>query len=270
MKHFALIRIFTLILLLTNAALADLSVSTLNCYFLFDPARPEKTQLADKGPTTEQYPKKIENLSSLIQGLEVIGLQEIGSDKEARDLANKAGKYRVYFVQGKDTFTGQDVATLVKDDSRINVISAQRNAALGSLSKHIVVLLTEGGTRYAILNVHLIRPIGQNKAKHELQLKAIESWIAATKSSDSQTVIIVLGDFNETRKAMLPLQETGELTAYAPTHLASENYDHIFTSGRLKAVEIIRPPYAKRPSDDAKMIWTDHFLVKANIGRLSK
>jgi uncharacterized protein YfaT (DUF1175 family) len=256
--------------LFVSVAFADLKVGTLNCYFLFDPSKPEKTQLSDKGPTKEQYPKKIQNLASLITGLDVIGLQEIASDNEAKDLAKKAGTYRAWFVQGKDTFTGQDVAMLVKEDSRIKVISAQRNSALEGLSKHLVVLLTEGSTRYAILNVHLIRPIGQNKEKHAAQLKAIEAWIAATKANDANTVIVVVGDFNDSRKGMLPLSESGALTGYAPTHLANETYDWIFTSGKLSAVEIVRPPYPKRPNDDLKMVWMDHYLVKATCSGTSR
>jgi endonuclease/exonuclease/phosphatase family metal-dependent hydrolase len=264
--RFRTFALFAPLWLFVSVAFADLKVGTLNCYFLFDPAKPEKTRLADKGPTTEQYPKKIGNLTSLITGLDVIGLQEIASGHEAKELAKKAGGYRAWFVQGKDTFTGQDVATLVKEDSQIKVISAQRNSTLEGLSKHLVVLLTEGSTRYAILNVHLIRPIGQNKEKHAAQLKAIEAWVAATKANDANTVIVVLGDFNDSRKGMLPLlSESGSFTGYAPTHLANEAYDWIFTSGKLSAVEIVRPPYPKRPNDDLKMIWTDHYLLKATV-----
>lgn len=260
-----IIRLIPVLWFFVSVAFADLKVGTLNCYFLFDPAKPEKTQLADKGPTQEQYPQKIENLASLIKGLDVIGLQEIASDHEAKDLASKAGAYRVCFVQGKDTYTGQDVAVLVKEDKRIHVISAQRNGKLEGLSKHLVVLLTEGDTRYAILNVHLIRPIGKSADKHEAQLAAIRDWIAATKANDASTVLIVLGDFNEPRKGMLPLSESGQFTGYAPTHLANQEYDHIFTSGTMNAIEIVRPPYPKRSNDHLKMIWTDHFLLKATV-----
>lgn len=261
-----ILSVFAAFWLLVSSALADLKIGTLNCYFLFDPGRPEKTQLKDKGPTAEQYIKKTENLASLMKDLDVVALQEIGGEGEARDEARLAGDYKVCFVQGKDTFTGQDVAVLVKPDARIKVLSVQRNQALESLSKHVVVILTEGGKRYAILNVHLIRPIGTSAEKHARQLAAISEWIADVRNRDPQTVIVVMGDFNNTKPALPLAGNSDEKTGHAPTHLVNQAFDHIFTSGKLSEVEIVRPPYPKRPNDDLKMLWTDHYLLKASVG----
>jgi len=64
---------------------------------------------------------------------------------------------------------------------------------------------------------------------------------------------------------MLPLNESGTMTRYAPTHISSVAYDHIFTTAKLTSVEIVRPPYPQKPNDWLKMVWTDHFLVRATV-----
>jgi endonuclease/exonuclease/phosphatase family metal-dependent hydrolase len=243
---------------------AALRVGSLNCYFLVDPARPGEGRLAERTPTPEVYAAKLGNLAGLVAGIDVVALQEVGSEIEARALAERAG-LRVRFVQGKDTYTGQDVATLVAERPGLVVRGATRVRELENLSKHLLVLVEEGGVRYAVLNVHLLRPIGRNEEKHRAQLAAIADWAAATKAREPATVVVVLGDFNNPARAILPLLDSGEATAFAPTHLDHKAFDRVFTSGRLSEVEVVRPPYPKRPNDLLKALWTDHFLVKALV-----
>jgi len=258
------LRIFALMLALASSLSAALKIGTLNCFFLVDPARPAEGQLSGKAPPPEIYETKIENLAGLITGLDVVGIQEVGSEREASALASKAG-YQVRFVQGKDTFTGQDVATLVAPRPGLVVLGTTRLRELENLSKHLLVTVVESGTRYAILNVHLIRPIGRNAEKHSQQLAAISAWVAAVKAREPATVIVVLGDFNDPSPNLLPLADSAVATHFTPTHLDKKPFDRIFTTGVIEQAIVIRPPYPKRPNDTLKAEWSDHYLLKALV-----
>jgi endonuclease/exonuclease/phosphatase family metal-dependent hydrolase len=250
--------------LLVSTLEAALRVGTLNCYFLVDPARPPEGRLADKAPPPEVYTVKLDNLSGMLGALDVVALQEVGSGIEATALAQRA-RMGSRFVQGKDTFTGQDVATLVAERPGLTVRGATRVRELENLSKHLLVTMEEGGTRYAILNVHLLRPFGQNEERHQGQLRAIADWAMQMKISQPGTVVVVLGDFNNPGRGILSLRDSAEANDFAPTHLDQKALDRIFTSGTLGDVEVLRPPYPKRPNDLLKSLWSDHFLVKALV-----
>lgn len=250
-----------------SSAWADLSVGTLNCYLLFAPGSSPGGRLTDKELSPDAYATKVSNLASLVKGLDFIGLEELGSDVDVKNMAKAAGAYQAFFVQGKDTYTGEDVGALISRRQGISVKKASRVPALENLSKHLLVTLDADGKRYAVLTVHLLRPIGKNEAKHEAQLTSIRSWAASVKNNSPDTIIVVLGDFNDDGKAMLPMEDSAAVSGYAATHLIGKAYDHIFTSGKLSAVEIVRPPLPKRPNNTLKSLWTDHYLVKAVIDK---
>jgi endonuclease/exonuclease/phosphatase family metal-dependent hydrolase len=166
---------------------------------------------------------------------------------------------------GLRTFTGQDVATLVSPRRGLLVRSASRVDELEPLSKHLLVMLEESGTRYAVLNVHLIRPIGRNARKHGQQLAAIGAWVEALQAREPATVIIVLGDFNDPAPNLMPLADSAVATGFRPTHLDKKSFDRIFTTGVLEQTVVIRPPYPTRPNEGLKAAWTDHYLLKASV-----
>lgn len=261
MTRFALTTFFAL-WIFVSAALADLKVGTLNCYLLFAPGSDPGGQLKDVALAPDAYTEKVTHLASLVKGLDFVGLEELGGEVDAKNMANAAGTYQPLFVQGKDTYTGEDVGALVLKRSGIIVKKTSRVPALENLSKHLLVTLDADGKRYAVLVVHLLRPIGKNEGKHLAQLDSIRDWAESLKKSAPDTTIVVLGDFNNDGKKLLPLEDSAAVTNYAPTHLTGKAYDHIFTSGKLNAVEIVRPPLPKRPNDTLKALWTDHFLVK--------
>ena len=134
----ACIRFVVIMLVLASSASAALKIGTLNCFLLVDPARPPEGRLRDKIPLPEIYEAKVDNLAGFIAGLDVVGIQEVGSEREAGALASKAG-YKMRFVQGKDTFTGEDVATLISPRPGLVIQSASRVRELENLSKHLLV-----------------------------------------------------------------------------------------------------------------------------------
>lgn len=259
-------RYLTLFLLFVSSLWADLSVATLNTYFLFSPENTERTTLKREALTPDQYHQKVRNLATLLVSAkpDVVALQEIGSELEGEDMAQaltslwpEGGKWEVCFSQGKDTYTGQDVVTLVRS-SAVQVRRYGRSRDLDNLSKHLVAYVSKDNKTYAVLNVHLVRPIGEQAAKNAEQIRAISQWGAAQSGG-----IVVLGDFNNDTRNLLPYREAADLTNWQATHLAGRVFDRIYSLPAPKQAQVIRPPYARKPSDAQKTLWTDHYLVVA-------
>lgn len=249
---------------LTASMVWSIEVATLNCYLLFSPVNEEKTGMPRAAVSQEVYASKIANLASLVGRArpDVLALQEIGSRVEAEDLSKaiqaawpEGGSWGVSFVQGKDTYTGQDVALLSR--SSVKVGKAQRSPKLENLSKHLVVSVTMEDKSYTVVVVHLLRPIGNNKARHVGQITALEDFAGSTKSSP----LIILGDFNSPDVFFPYLNKTPP----QPTHVSGKQLDHIYSSTVLKRTELFKPPYGKRPNDQQRSTWTDHFLLFADI-----
>lgn len=267
MRFVTLARSLIFALVLCSAAFGAIRIATLNCYFLVDPARAPEGQLTSKTPTAENYARKLENLTGLIGGFDVVALQEVGSRHEAEQLA-VAAAYAVTFAQGTDTFTGQDVAALVRLRPGLAIIGASRSDALSSLSKHLVVSLNDDGSHYTLLVVHLIRPIGRNAEKHARQLQEIAAWVEAQRNTSPGSTVVVLGDFNNSQPEILALADSGRMTDFAPTHLRGKAIDRIFTTGRLADVAITAPPIPRRANETLLATWTDHFLISATVSPL--
>ncbi len=256
-----------LVLLFTQSLSAKIDVATLNCYLYFSPANAESTRMDREPISPENYARKTENLASLIVKAEVefVGLQEIGSKIEADDLAAAlttatGSKWRAYFTQGKDTYTGEDIAVLLKERAGIRVVSYGRVPELEKdLSKHLVVSVDADGRRYKIAVVHLIRPIGpEGMSKHARQLDALRQWISVGSSD-----VMVLGDFNDVGKDLLELKSANDSLGWPATHIGNKALDHLYGSRDFSNPRLIRPPYATRPNDLQRSLWTDHYLLAA-------
>ena len=123
-----------------------------------------------------QYNEKLGNLSSLIRGYDVVGVQETGGRAEVDALASKAGMQGLW-ANGNDTATGEEVGLLYKLPGW-TVTSAARTPELERiLSKHLLVEMKNGDHRALFLVIHLIRPIGNQFAKYRQQLEAIKTWM---------------------------------------------------------------------------------------------
>ena len=108
------VALFLLILAATVSVAAEIKVATLNCFLLFDPRIDHRGKLDDEQRMSlAQYNEKLGNLSSLIRGYDVVGIQETGGRAEVDALAAKAGMQGLW-VKGDDTATGQEVGLLYK------------------------------------------------------------------------------------------------------------------------------------------------------------
>ena len=258
----------SLLLLLTVTAIAaELKVGSLNCYLLFDPAIDHRGKVDDANRMTpEQYRTKVANLATLTKGYELVSLQEIGGREEVTALAKAAGMSWAW-TQGKDTATGQDVAVL-HNLPGWTVTSKGRVAELDRVvSKHLLVLATHEKARIYFLAVHLLRPIGAQQQKQEGQRKAIGAWAQGLLARESGATVVILGDTNNTsRESLYGLgNDAGDLNGYSPTHLTNKCYDRLVVAGNGKwaGIEVLRPPYGRKPNDTNKRVWTDHYFVGA-------
>ena len=101
---------------------ADISIATLNCYWLFSGEEGKGT--IDKPHTTLEYSTKAWHLVGLLpkEAPLFVGFQEIGGGDDLAALAHSASArygrtYQTLFARGKDTSTGQNVGAILDTSS---------------------------------------------------------------------------------------------------------------------------------------------------------
>lgn len=266
-------------------------VTTMNCYFFFGGG--ETTKDFNQPRFAPDYWRKATNLVALLPADAplFVGLQEIGRGREALHLAHLAAakykkRYAPLFAQGKDTYTAEDVGGLFCFDLGWGIaIQAHRDVALDQwLSKHLVVRLTNAVSALDVCVVHLRRAIGGSGIqKQEEQTGALKIWARRHLKENPLANLIILGDFNETRKpgdaaaalATLtrpagPLTDTFSLSPTKPrTHANGKAYDRILISSALEqggaglkfdSLSVQEHKFGK--GKDVKF-YTDHFPVTA-------
>ena len=263
-------RQLALFLLLTVAALAaDLKVGTLNCYLFFDPAIDHRGKVDDANRmTAQQYQTKIANLATLTKGYQIVALHETGGRDEIAALAKAAGMSWAW-SKGNDTATGQEVGIL-HNLPGWKVTSKGRVGELDRVvSKHHLVQATKDKAKVYVLAVHLLRPIGAQAEKQARQREAIGVWATGLLAREPGATVVIVGDTNNTdRQPLYGIgREAGELNGFAATHLTNKCYDRLVVAGAGKwtNVEILKPPYGKKPNDTNKRVWTDHYFVGATL-----
>lgn len=264
------LRHVALFLVLAVAALAtDLKIGSLNTYLFFDPSVDHAGKVEDVNRmTAQQYQSKIANLATFTKGYHVVALQETGGRAEVTALSAAAGMSWAW-TKGKDTATGEEVALLYHLPGW-KVASKGRVAELDRVvSKHLLVLATREKDRVYFLVVHLLRPIGTQAEKQAKQREAIGAWVTGLLQRETGATVVVLGDTNTSEKQSLygVGREAGELNNFAATHITGKCYDRLVVAGvgKWTGVEILKPPYGKKPNDANKRVWTDHFFVGATL-----
>lgn len=128
-------------------------------------------------------------------------------------------------------------------------------------------MATQEKHRVYLLAVHLLRPIGAQAEKQAKQREAIGTWATALLSREPGANVLIVGDTNFSERLSIYGigQEAGELNGFAPTHTTNKCYDRLVVAGAggWKSIEILKPPYGKKPNDANKRVWTDHFFVGA-------
>jgi endonuclease/exonuclease/phosphatase family metal-dependent hydrolase len=185
-----------------------LRLATLNTEFMFDGQGNEGgASFPHQGDTAKAQAHRNE-IADVLQeiGADVVMLQEVENRGVVEALARSRPLggmgYKAYFVQGEDTFTGQDVALL----SRVPVDTVGRTdvrARVGTtrddygVSKNMFARLRLGGVPTTLIGVHfLARPDDtERKPRREAQAEVIARL--AAREYDRGRAVAVMGDFND-------------------------------------------------------------------------
>jgi exonuclease III len=189
---------------------ASLSVMTINTYFMWDGVAPEEGSSEIEIPWRGTQREAEEHMAAIAQVIaranpDIVNLVEIENDAALTTLNDRflAGRgYRPYFVQGGDTFTGQDVALLTRiDPDGDQILFDDREGQSGdvrkSVSKNYNAVITVGDTKILLVGLHFLaqpnRP--DRRLQREAQADAIRSIVLDRRCPDCE--VIVLGDFND-------------------------------------------------------------------------
>jgi len=277
--------------MITSARGAEISIGTLNCYWFFD--QEDVNKKADKPHGKQEYELKAGHLIGLLpqEPPLFLGLQEIGCNEELQAMARSAQArykhpYQALFVKGKDSATGQNVGAILDTGRGWGVYGRPSRVSdlERSLSKHLVVRLTNATTTLDVCVVHLRRPMDNGGAEKQIdQNRALMRWAMGHLAKNPKANLIILGDFNEAKKVGDPKQALAVIFKSQPpmfdalttlnrkirTHTDGKAYDRIIVSEavkrglagmKLETVQIQSHTHGNGPN---RRLYTDHFPVVA-------
>lgn len=181
-------------------------IASLNTEFMFDGSGDEgQATFPHKGDSllSRQHRSRIANVVEMIDA-DLVLLSEVENEKAVQMMLDENGieGYTVHFVEGFDSFTGQDVALI----SRIPVDTVGRSNEslpirpsdqLQHVSKNMFARVTIGSMKLSLIGVHfLARPTDPaRRQKRELQAEIIRQQVV--RELDLGRSVVVLGDFND-------------------------------------------------------------------------
>jgi endonuclease/exonuclease/phosphatase family metal-dependent hydrolase len=183
-------------------------LATLNAEFLFDGVDGDGRASFDWKDDARLAFEHMECVADVIAGLDadVVMLQEVENESVAQRLAAELLPqmgYRVYFEQGKDTFTGQDIALLARvpvseigrTDARAPVAGTESDTY--GVSKNLWARAQVDGVETTLIGLHLLsRPDdADRKPSREAQAEVIRQLVEEETSAGR--AVVVLGDFND-------------------------------------------------------------------------
>lgn len=183
-----------------------LTVMTFNAEFLFDGVLPDGQANFDwKGSPSEAKDHMevvaaeiLENHPDIVNVCEVENLGVL----ETMNTMFLAGQgYKAYLIDGKDSFTGQDVGILTRIDPDEPLSRDERVGQSGTtksgVSKHYIAHFTIEGEKVAMIGLHLLALPLSNSRKLQRQAQADAVRGMATDAASSGFQVIVLGDLND-------------------------------------------------------------------------
>ena len=214
MSVFTTFVMFCLMLCSLGPAGADVEIDIflLNTEFFFDSKEPHGEVIGKSVPipTAEQYEVKAKTIAELIEThkANIVGLVEV----ENRAVLEKVKSYladpddwHIAFDEGRDTYTGQDVAILTKfrivpgsvtnfpDEREVYFVDGQERDV--NPSKILGVELKVDNQPYYILITHLISRRSSNDPKRLAQATIVRRH--AVKAMMAEKNVIVMGDMND-------------------------------------------------------------------------
>lgn len=185
-----------------------LTVMTLNAEFLWDGIEPEEGRVDFPWKHSEtEAAEHMEEISEIIRqnSPDILHLVEVENQNALNRLNDnylQGMGYRVYFVQGRDTYTGQDVALLTRIDPELNQIYRDDNRGQSGnitkgVSKNLYAKFTVGNTKIAVIGLHFLAQPNREDRRREREAQADVIRQRAITLHNEGYLVIVLGDFND-------------------------------------------------------------------------
>lgn len=187
-----------------------LKIMTYNGEFLWDGVAPEEGNPQVTFPWKDDQAEAEDHMREIADSIirhnpDIVNMVEV-ENLEALTRFNDAflaGRgYRPYLVNGRDTFTGQDVALLTRVDPDNNAIERDdRQGESGdvrkAVSKNYFAKFTVGQRRIAIIGLHFVAfPVNEGR-RLERQAQADAMRKLAVELNGQGFSVIVMGDFND-------------------------------------------------------------------------
>lgn len=210
--HLLILLMLTILASFTHAQ-TPLRVMTLNAEWLWTPhdGKADGDQVKRRDPSAQDYARELDFYAGLIrqQQVSLVALSEIEHSGVAEDLAQKLGApWQSYFIQGRDTATGQDVAILSQIPvipGSVTTLDFPEGRLPGDkkgkrLSKFLALQLDLDGQKVGILTAHLLSRRNDNAKKSLDRKRQAQAMIDAVRKMRQHTSrIILLGDMNATQ-----------------------------------------------------------------------
>ncbi|ARA93504.1 endonuclease [Rhodothermaceae bacterium RA] len=184
-----------------------LRIATLNTAFLFDGYGDEGQASFPHQGNPDLARRHRDRIAALLRMIDadLVMLQEVEHERVLEHLLAESLSdlgYHIYFVEGNDTFTGQDVALLSRlpvdqigrTDRRARVEGSRQTYGV---SKNLYARLYLGDLPVTLIGVHLLaRPLDpERRARREAQAEVIRTLVV--QEQQAGRAVIVLGDFND-------------------------------------------------------------------------
>ncbi len=206
-------------MLLSSPSFADIRVMALNTEWLWTPydGQVDGSKYNHGDMSKESYLDEVRFYASLVRKhkIDILAVSEIENQYVAKDLANHiGGAWNSYFVQGRDTATGQDLALL----SHLDVVKgsvthfgfpcgkvkqAKKRKCLSKIIGARFYLTKEQKESVRVISSHFLSKRKGSKAKTLKRQSQALALVKASKQDSSlffgkkDEKLIVLGDFND-------------------------------------------------------------------------
>ena len=216
MQKLSLIVVFTSFLPASFAHAEDrrpdktsLTLANYNAEFLWDGIQPEDGSDSVTFPwrgNPEAARAHMEKAAAIIRktNADIVNVDEV-ENLDALKLMNETFLsdlgYRAYLVNGRDTYTGQDVGLLTRIDPDEKLWREDRKGTSGrvqkSASKNYTAKITVGDERIALIGVHFLsRPTDPRRLDNR-QAQADSILTRARELDDEGYRVVILGDIND-------------------------------------------------------------------------
>ena len=201
--------------MLPGPAIGDIEIDIflLNTEFFFDTKEPhgEVVGKSVPVPTAEQYEAKARTIAELIDTYKanIVGLVEVENRavlEKVKSYLTDSDDWQIAFDEGRDTYTGQDVALLTKfrvvrgsttnfpNKSAMSLVEGEERYV--NPSKILGVELKIDNQPFYVLITHLISRRSSNDPKRLAQATVVRRQ--AVKAIMADKNVIVMGDMNDT------------------------------------------------------------------------